>query len=108
MLEGTKACESWCLFWCQNPDGSKEILLNVPNYNFNWQRGYRLAEPKSLPASTIIYVDAVFDNSPQNTFNPAPDKTVYWGDFSFDEMLVGYMSFEYENKGKNNEDLSMN
>lgn len=89
------------------PDGSKEILLNVPNYNFNWQRGYRLKEPKVLPARTIIYVDAVYDNSAQNTFNPAPDKTVYWGDFSFDEMLVGYMSFEYGAKGAGGEELSM-
>ena len=77
------------------PDGRKEVLLNVPNYNFNWQRTYALKEPKVLPARTVIYVDAVFDNSAQNTFNPAPEKTVYWGDYSFDEMLIGYMSFMY-------------
>ena len=87
------------------PDGKREVLLNVPNYSFNWQRGYLLKEPLKLPARTVLYIDAVFDNSKQNTFNPAPDKTVYWGDFSFDEMLIGYMSFEYhyENTG-----LSMN
>ena len=78
------------------PDGRKEVLLNVPNYSFNWQRGYLFEEPKKIPARTVIYVDAVFDNSRQNTFNPAPEKTVYWGDFSFDEMLIGYMSFEYD------------
>ncbi len=77
------------------PDGKRETLLNVPNYNFNWQRTYRLAEPKTLPARTVIFVDAVFDNTAKNTFNPAPEKTVYWGDFSFDEMLIGYMSFQY-------------
>lgn len=83
------------------PDGSKEVLLNVPNYNFNWQRGYLFKEPKKMPARTVVYVDAVFDNSAQNTFNPAPEKTVYWGDFSFDEMLIGYMSFEYHNEDNN-------
>jgi len=77
------------------PDGKREILLNVPNYNFNWQRTYYLEEPKVLPARTVIYVDAVFDNTAKNTFNPDPNKTIYFGDYSFDEMLVGYMSFKY-------------
>ena len=81
------------------PDGKREVLLNVPNYSFNWQRGYLFEEPLKLPARTVLYIDAVFDNSKQNTFNPAPEKTVYWGDFSFDEMLIGYMSFEYHHAG---------
>ena len=87
------------------PDGRREVLLNVPNYNFNWQRGYDFEEPLKIPARTVLYVDAEFDNSEQNTFNPAPDRTVYWGDYSFDEMLIGYMSFEYH---KESQDLSMN
>ena len=87
------------------PDGRKEILLNVPNYSFNWQRGYILEEPLKIPARTVLYVDGIFDNSKQNSFNPAPEKTVYWGDFSFDEMLIGFLSFEYDN---GREDLSMN
>ena len=87
------------------PDGQREVLLNVPNYSFNWQRGYLFEDPLKLPARTVLYIDAVFDNSKQNTFNPAPEKTVYWGDFSFDEMLIGYMSFEYH---YDNTDLSMN
>tara|TARA_Y100000385_G_scaffold65232_1_gene64585 strand:+ start:33191 stop:34942 length:1752 start_codon:yes stop_codon:yes gene_type:complete len=87
------------------PDGKKEVLLNVPNYSFNWQRGYLFEEPLTIPARTVLYVDAVFDNSSQNTFNPAPEKTVYWGDFSFDEMLIGFLSFEYHYDAS--EDLSM-
>lgn len=86
------------------PDGKKEVLLNVPNYSFNWQRGYLFEEPLKLPARTVLYIDAEFDNSKQNTFNPAPEKTVYWGDFSFDEMLIGFMSFEYH---KTNTAISM-
>jgi len=87
------------------PDGEREVLLNVPNYSFNWQRGYAFEEPLKLPARTVLYVDAIFDNSKQNAFNPAPEKTVYWGDFSFDEMLIGYISFEYQ---KDQAALSMN
>ncbi|MEM1122473.1 MAG: redoxin domain-containing protein [Bacteroidota bacterium] len=88
------------------PDGTREVLLNVPNYNFNWQRGYIFDKPKKVPARTVIYVDAVFDNSTQNTFNPAPEKTVYWGEMSFDEMLIGYISFEYD-KDRKDGTLSM-
>ena len=77
------------------PDGKKETLLNVPNYSFNWQRTYRFTEPKVLPARTVIYIDGVFDNTAKNSFNPNAEQTVYWGDYSFDEMLVGYLSFQY-------------
>lgn len=77
------------------PDGREEILLNVPNYSFNWQRNYLLAEPVLLPAGTTVICEATFDNSEQNTFNPAPEDTVIWGEQSFDEMMIGYMSFHY-------------
>lgn len=88
------------------PDGSEEVLLNVPNYNFNWQRYYLLEEPRILPAGTAITCEAYYDNSAQNTFNPYPEKTVYWGDQSFDEMMIGYMSFHYGKPGDGQ--LSMN
>jgi len=75
------------------PDGTKELLLSVPNYNFNWQRGYKLEDPISLPAGSKILCEATFDNSAQNKYNPEPDKPVYWGEQSFEEMMIGYMSF---------------
>lgn len=74
------------------PDGKRQTLLNVPYYNFNWQRNYLLEEPVVLPGGSKIVVEAVFDNSSQNPFNPDPSATVHWGDQSFDEMLIGYMS----------------
>ncbi len=74
------------------PNGDVETLLSTPNYNFNWQRAYLLAEPKVLPAGTKIVCNAVFDNSALNKFNPDPTIIVRWGDQSFDEMLIGYMS----------------
>ena len=32
----------------QYPDGTKEILLDVPRYDFAWQQTYELAEPKLI------------------------------------------------------------
>ena len=76
----------------QTPDGEEETLFSAADYNFNWQRFYYLDEPKFLPAGSVLKVNAVFDNSAQNEFNPDPDATIYFGDQTFDEMMIGYMS----------------
>ena len=85
-------------FVAHYPDGSEELLLSVPNYNFNWQRYYNLRQPKPLPAGTRIVLIGVFDNSSQNPANPDPEKMVTWGAFSTDEMLAGYLTFRYQNE----------
>jgi len=71
------------------PDDSTEILLDVPNYDFNWQNNYILKQPKRLPAGTTIHCIAHFDNSPDNLANPNPSATVRWGDQTWDEMMIG-------------------
>jgi len=71
------------------PDGSEEMLLSVPNYDFNWQTTYELAEPKFLPAGTKIVHTTTWDNSAQNPANPDPNREVPWGQQSWDEMLFG-------------------
>ena len=71
-------------------DGTKEILLDVPQYDFNWQTSYRLAELKDLPAGTRVHCVAHFDNSEKNLSNPDPTKEVRWGDQTDDEMMIGY------------------
>jgi peroxiredoxin/mono/diheme cytochrome c family protein len=72
------------------PGGKREILLDVPAYDFNWQTGYRLAEPLQLPRGTKIFCEASFDNSSANLNNPAPTQWVKWGDQTYDEMMIGY------------------
>lgn len=72
------------------PDGSTEILLDVPQYDFNWQNSYIFEEPKQLPKGTLITCTAHFDNSKKNIANPNPRKSVRWGDQTFEEMMIGY------------------
>ena len=72
------------------PDGRSEVLLNVPNYDFNWQNGYEFEEPKLLPKGTKILCEAVFDNSAKNFANPDPTENVRWGDQTDEEMMIGY------------------
>ena len=77
------------------PDGTSEVLLNVPNYDFNWQTSYILEEPKYLPAGTRLKNTFVWDNSAQNPANPDPTREVPWGEQSWDEMLFATASFRY-------------
>jgi len=69
------------------PDGREEVLLNVPHYDFNWQIVYEFAKPVTLPAGTTVRVEAAWDNSTNNKYNPRPDQEVFWGEQSWDEML---------------------
>jgi hypothetical protein len=78
------------------PDGRIETLLDVPRYSFNWQTTYFLKEPKLLPAGCTIESIAVFDNSPNNPFNPDPEKTIKWGDQSWEEMHIGFMEIAFD------------
>ncbi len=73
------------------PDGTQEVLLDVPNYDFNWQLKYILEAPKLLPKGTVVECTAIYDNSANNPNNPDPTKNVHWGDQSFDEMMIGFM-----------------
>jgi hypothetical protein len=76
-------------FTAAYPDGAEEILLDVPRYDFNWQIVYLLKNPKFLPAGTHINLEAHFDNSADNPLNPDPAQTVYWGDQTWEEMMIG-------------------
>lgn len=72
------------------PDGDREVLLNVPRYDFNWQLRYVLERAKKLPAGTTVHCTAVFDNSANNPANPDPTDTVTWGQQSWEEMMIGF------------------
>jgi hypothetical protein len=73
------------------PDGSREVLLRVPKYDFNWQLTYELAEERVFPKGTKFEATATFDNSENNRFNPDPKASVRFGDQTWDEMMVGFI-----------------
>ncbi|MGH9763327.1 MAG: hypothetical protein ACREAC_21060, partial [Blastocatellia bacterium] len=75
------------------PDGTKKTLIDVPDYNFNWQTMYRLKQPVFLPKGTKVLVTAHFDNSERNKYNPDPTKAVRFGEPTYDEMMIGYFDF---------------
>ncbi len=81
-----------------HPDGTRETLLSVPRYNFNWQSAYRLAEPRPVPKGTTLHCTAHFDNSEKNPNNPDPTKEVRWGEQTWEEMMIGWTDFVFEKK----------
>jgi peroxiredoxin len=78
-------------FTAEYPDGRKEILLDVPRYDFNWQNAYVLKHEKLMPKGTTVVCDGGFDNSAENPANPDPTKEVRWGDQTWNEMMLGSM-----------------
>lgn len=74
-------------------DGTEDVLLSVPNYDFNWQTDYILEEPKLLPAGTKIVHTTAWDNSETNPANPDASRNVPWGEQSWDEMQFGSITW---------------
>lgn len=72
------------------PDGTKETIMNMPRYDFNWQTSYVFTEPKKIPSGSTMHCTAHFDNSADNPANPDPTKDVRWGDQTWEEMMIGW------------------
>jgi hypothetical protein len=80
------------------PDGTSEIILDVPKYDFNWQTYYLFAKPLELPAGARIVARAWYDNSADNADNPDPSATVHWGDQTWEEMQYTGMLYSVNNR----------
>lgn len=75
------------------PDGRKEDLINIPDWDFGWQYTYYFEKPLTLPKGTVLNVVAHYDNSDKNPHNPNhPPKLVTWGEATTDEMCIGFLA----------------
>ena len=69
------------------PDGTRQDLIHIPDWDFNWQDEYRYASPLDLPAGTELHMQYIFDNSVSNPQNPHnPPQRIRYGSKSTDEM----------------------
>lgn len=69
------------------PDGTEKVLLDIPEWDMDWQDTYYFAEPIVLAAGTVVNSVIVYDNSAENPNNPTnPPVRVKWGRESTDEM----------------------
>ena len=71
-----------------------QTLVNVPDWDFNWQSTYVYKRPVELPKGTKIHMTATYDNSAANPRNPTrPPKLVTWGEQTTDEMCLAFLFF---------------
>jgi len=70
------------------PDGRKELLSQVDNFQFNWHNNYIYADEAAplLPAGSVLKFNMWYDNTDNNPVNPHSGDFVTWGDRAADEM----------------------
>jgi hypothetical protein len=89
------------------PDGSVQILLNVPKYDFSWQTTYIFKEPVAAPKGSKIECTAHFDNSTNNKYNPDPTREVRWGQQTWEEMMIGWLDYTIDGQDLRQETASL-
>ncbi|MDW8052739.1 MAG: redoxin domain-containing protein [Armatimonadota bacterium] len=77
----------------KTPDGRTIPLLQIKDYDFNWQQAYFYAEPIPLPPNTVIECVGWYDNSSDNPNNPSnPPREVRYGEGTYDEMFYVFLA----------------
>jgi peroxiredoxin len=83
------------------PDGQPSTLINIKEWDYNWQETYFFKETIPVKAGTKFDVEAHFDNSAANPKNPNnPPKTVPFGEQTTNEMCFVFFSATAEKPGR--------
>lgn len=81
------------------PNGSTACLININDWDFNWQGMYQYNTPVAVPPSTTLLLEAHYDNSTDNMRNPNyPPKAVSWGEQTTDEMCIAFIGFTLDSE----------
>lgn len=79
------------------PNEPTVCMLDIPKWDFNWQRDYRLVRPVTFQQTDRLRITCTYDNSQENqpSINGVQQtpRRVQWGESSFDEMCMVYMTF---------------
>ena len=86
------------------PNGSRTVLLHIPDWDDSWQNYYVLARPARVGKGSILEYLASYDNSPANALNPDPLQPVPWGQQVWDEMHSVYMTWTAVNDRNEDDD----
>jgi len=74
------------------PKGGSQCLVDINDWDFNWQGMYLYRNPVPLPAGTRLQLESFYDNSADNFRNPnSPPKAVSWGEQTTDEMCIAFL-----------------
>jgi mono/diheme cytochrome c family protein len=70
------------------PDGTRELLILLDDWDANWQYYYDFREWRDYPKGTKLLATAWYDNSAANPDNPDPTVDVRYGPQTKDEMML--------------------
>jgi hypothetical protein len=74
--------------------GKTDCLIDIQDWNFNWQGVYYFKDSVPLKALSVLTLNASFDNSSNNPYNPNdPPKAVRWGEQTTDEMCIAFILY---------------
>ena len=81
--------QAWEVF-ARSPNAQDTIpLISIPQWDFNWQGIFTYPQMVRIPAGYVVEAYATYDNTTNNQFNPnTPPQTMFWGDFTTEEMYV--------------------
>ena len=84
--------------YLEKPDGTRENLISIPEWDFNWQGAYYFPKFVVAPVGSVVHAIAGYDNTSENFNNPNnPPKFVTWGEGTSDEMYylpLFYVAYE--------------
>lgn len=80
--------------WAIGPDQKELPMIHIPKWDFHWQGIYQFQKVMKVPAGSMIYSEATYDNTAANHHNPnSPPKDVSVGEATTDEMMITYFLF---------------
>lgn len=68
-------------------DGSEERLIEIPEWDFDWQHTYVFHDGPLVEPGMRVRMKGSFDNSAANVDNPDPGERVQYGVQTWEEML---------------------
>lgn len=89
--------------WFETPQGDSIPLIDIPQWDFHWQRYYYFQTVQVIPAGSRIKSEGVYDNTIANPYNPnSPPENVYLGPTTTDEMFLTYFIWTNYQSGDEN------
>ena len=77
------------------PDGTRELLLEIPAYDQGWQETYWYKQPRLLPKGTVVETSFWYDNTSERgiRFGFDAGRAVGHGLRTNDEMMFNFYGY---------------
>jgi hypothetical protein len=79
--------------WAVTPQNQTIPFINIENWDFRWQGFYSFQKLIKLPANSMLYAEALYDNTTNNPNAPNPNNWVLPGEATDEEMMMVFFAF---------------